>query len=485
MIDQARQTATLFNDRYGIHRLYYHDSKEAFYFAAEAKAILRVCPELRSPSARGLGELVSHGCVLENRTLFNGLYVLPGASAWVFRCGVLTVRRTYFEPREWEERPPLEPEAYYQALREIFARNLPRYFSGRQPIALSLTGGVDTRMILAWQRPPARMLPSYTFGGIYRDCHDVVLARQLASVCGQRHEVIRAGKDFLANFPRYAERTVYLTDGCADVSRSAVLYVNEKARAIAPVRMTGNYAGEILRGLRVFKPQQPSPGLFRADFLPELERARRTFTDLLQCHPLSFIAFRQIPWHHYGLLALEESQLSLRSPFLDNELVSIAFRAANGNCRNKDLCIRLIADGNAALLGIRTDRGHHPGRSGVVAAAASRRLLEFTFRAEYAYDYGMPPWLARVDHLFSLLHLERLFLGRHKYSHFRVWYRDDLADYIREMLLDSRTLSRPYIERKGLQTIVQRHLKGYQNFTTEIHKVLTLELVHRLFLDNT
>jgi len=67
--------------------------------------------------------------------------------------------------------------------------------------------------------------------------------------------------------------------------------------------------------------------------------------------------------------------------------------------------------------------------------------------------------------------------------HFRVWYRDALADYVREMLLDSRTLSRPYIERKKLEEVVQGHLRGDRNYTNEIHKALTLELIHRLFID--
>jgi asparagine synthase (glutamine-hydrolysing) len=58
------------------------------------------------------------------------------------------------------------------------------------------------------------------------------------------------GKEFLERFSDYAERTVYYTDGCADVSRSADLYVNEKAREIAPVRITGNYGGEVLRRVR-------------------------------------------------------------------------------------------------------------------------------------------------------------------------------------------------------------------------------------------
>ena len=82
--DRNSGKATLFNDRYGIHRLYYHESTDAFYFAAEAKAILALRTELRQADSQGLGELVSCGCVLENRTLFKDVHVLPPSSAWVF-----------------------------------------------------------------------------------------------------------------------------------------------------------------------------------------------------------------------------------------------------------------------------------------------------------------------------------------------------------------------------------------------------------------
>ena len=58
----------------------------------------------------------------------------------------------------------------------------------------------------------------------------------------------------------------------------------------------------------------------------------------------------------------------------------------------------------------------------------SRSLFEFQFKAEYAY----------VDRTFSRLHLE---------------------------------------------AIVHHHVAGSRNYTIEIHKVLTLELLHRLFID--
>jgi asparagine synthase (glutamine-hydrolysing) len=294
--------------------------------------------------------------------------------------------------------------------------------------------------------------------------------------------VIRAGTEFLSRFPYYAERTVYLTDASVEVGCSPVLYVNEKARGIAPVRMTGNYGDQILRRLRAFKPMGRMPGLFSSEFLPHIHAARETYGSLLRTHPLSFAAFMQAPWYYYGLLALEHTQVALRSPYMDNDLVRTAFRAPQSACENNVARLRLICDGNPALGRIRTDLGYG-GNPWSLTGALLSKFQEFTMKAEYAYDHGMPQWVARLDHLFALFRFERLFLGRHKYYHFRVWYRDALSEYVREILLDPRALSRPYLDRRGVETMVRTHLKGERNYTYEIHKLLTLEHAHRLFLD--
>ena len=482
LIDRARGETTLFNDRFGMHRVYYHESKEAFYFAAEAKAILAVRPELRRIDLQSLGEFIACGCVLENRSLFNAVHVLPPASAWLFQQGSVEKKSQYFLAREWEDQASLEPEPYYQELRRVFSKNLSRYFNGPEKVGMSLTGGLDTRMILAWNKFPPGSLPCYTYGGMFRECRDILVARQVARACRQPHSVIPVGEEFLSGFPRYAERTVYLTDGTAAVNRSADLYLNERAREIAPVRMTGNYGGEVLRRIRAFKPGKPLPGLFGPDLLPYVSQAGATYARLLRNHPLSFAVFEQAPWHHYGLLALEETQLAIRTPYLDNDFVQTVFRAPKSAFVGNDVCLRLIADGDVGLAKIATDLGLG-GNHGRLFTAASGRFSRFTFKAEYAYDSGMPQWLARIDHLFSPFHLERLFLGRHKFSHFRVWYRDALSSYVREMLLDKRSLSRPYLQRRTLEAIVRGHLRGDRNYTSEIHLALTLELLHRLFLD--
>jgi asparagine synthase (glutamine-hydrolysing) len=480
--DRNRGTAMLFNDRYGMHRIYYHQSPEAFYFAAEAKAILAVRPELRRLDSRSLGEFVSCGAVLEDRTLFEGIHVLPPASAWVFRNGSLAQKSTYFHPKEWEDQEPLDPESYYQDLQSAFTRSLPRYFAGQEPIGMSLTGGLDTRMILACREPAPGSLPCYTFGSMFRENQDVRVARRVAESCGQEFQVLTAGQEFLSQFPHYAERAVYLADGCIDVSRAPDLYLSEKAREIAPIRMTGLYGGEILRGVRAIKPVEPSAGLFSQELLSCVHQAAKTCDQVSQGHPVTVAAFRQIPWCLYGPLSLEETQYSVRTPYLDNDFVRTVFRSPASALASNQCSVRLVADGNRALFEIPTDRGL-AGNRGRVLGAACRGLLEFQFKAEYAYDMGMPQWLARLDHAFSPLHLERLFLGRHKPFHFRVWYRDALAGYIQEILLDERALSRPHIDRKGLEAAVRTHVKGDRNYTIELHKLLALELIHRLFIE--
>lgn len=481
LIDQTKGTATLFNDRSGMHHICYHEGKDAFYFGPEAKAILAVRPELRTPDPRAIGELVACSCVLENRTIFKSIFILPAASVWIFCSGAIESKNTYFYPAEWEKQTALDPDAYYQELYDVLTRNLPLYFDSREKVGMTLTGGLDTRVIMACHSSAPGTLPTYTFGGPYRDCYDVTIGRHVAEVAQQPHQVITVGDEFLRNFSRYAERSVYITEGTVDVYRASDLFVSEKARQIAPVKIVGTYGSEIVRQAVMFKPMAPPAGVFRPELLSYVQQAGTTYAELRREHPVTFAAFRQSPWYHHGILALEQSQLSVRSPFLDNDFVRTVFRSPKSYDPNgDDIRLRLIA-GNPALASFRTDRGVG-GKPGLAAKLANN-FLEFTFKAEYAYDYGMPQSLARLDHAFSALHFERLFLGRHKLLHFRVWYRDQLANYVREMVLDSRTLSRPYIEKSNVETMVKGHLQGNRNYTTAIHKLLTLELVHRLFLD--
>ena len=76
-----------------------------------------------------------------------------------------------------------------------------------------------------------------------------------------------------------------------------------------------------------------------------------------------------------------------------------------------------------------------------------------------------------------------MFLGRHKYYHFRLWYRDHLNDYVKAVLLDSETLRRPYVRREAVEKMVLDHVSGRGNYTLGIHRLLTAELIQRKLIE--
>jgi asparagine synthase (glutamine-hydrolysing) len=482
LVDLRRGEVILFNDRYGLNRIYVHEQRGSLFFGSEAKSLLAVLPELRALDPRGLAEWFSCGCALENRTLFRGISLLPPGSAWTFSADGRLKRQNYFQASTWETQPPLTPAEFSDRLSEVFPRVLHRYTNGNRPVAMSLTGGLDGRMIMAWARPKPGELPCYTFNGTYRDCADVRIARKVAAACGQPHAAISVGAEFLSQFPRLAEQAVYITDGAMDVTGAAELYVNRLARQMAPVRLTGNYGSEILRRHVAFRPRTLPSEMFAPDFLPPLAAAARAYTEAAAGNPLSFIAFKQVPWHHYARLAIEQSQITVRSPFLDNELVALAYQTPPGLTASLEPSLKLIVQGDARMGRIPTDRGitYPAGRS---ANRLQHSLQEFLAKAEYAYDYGMPNWLARIDNVLAPFRLEKLFLGRQKFCHFRTWYRRPLASYVKQILLDPRASSRGYVNGPAVERLVADHIAGRSNHTIEIHKLLSLELLHRTLLD--
>ena len=482
LVDLRRKVAVLFNDRYGLGRVYYHEGPERFYFSSEAKSLLEVLPSLRRLDLRGVAETFACGSVLQDRTLFAGISLLPGGSRWSFASNGHISKERYFSPETWERQPTMGNVDFYDHLKETFARILPKYLGGANSVAMSLTGGLDGRMIMAWANPSPGALPCYTFGGAYRECADVKIARRIAMLCGQSHRTIAVGADFLTKFPSLAEKAVFVSDGAMDVTGAVELYANRIARQIAPVRLTGNYGSEILRGNVAFRPGKLTEALLEPEFAQLVRTAGATYQAERNGHPLSFIAFKQVPWHHYSRLAVEQSQLTLRSPYLDNDLVALMYRAPSELLSSKEPSLRLIHEGNPLLAKLPTDRGLVYSETPIIGKI--RKLsAEFTVKAEYAYDYGMPQRLAGLDHLLAPLHLERMFLGRHKFYHFRVWYRDQLSQYLKEILLDSRARHRDYLQGQVLERMVNAHTKGWQNWTQEIHRVLTLELLQRQLIE--
>jgi asparagine synthase (glutamine-hydrolysing) len=478
VVDADQQRALLFNDRYGIERLYYHQSNDEMYFASEAKALLSVLPHVRALDPQAVTQLLAFGCTLDWQTLFQGIELLQGGTLWSV-LGGNSNKQTYFTPSSWESQGRLDADGFDRAFQETFKRILPRYVGGGHDVGISLTGGLDTRMIAACLPDSTRKPVTYTFSGQHDRTLDERLASKVATTCKLDHRVLRIGSEFLTDYAAHVDRTVLASDGVFGATGAHEVYLNRQARALAPIRLTGNFGSEVLRSMSTFKPLRLRPEMFE----PSVANEIHALSSRLQAHrdhPVTFAAFREIPWSLFGSLAAGRSQLTFRTPYLDNDLVALAFRAPERARLSPSSALRLVNANNAELGKLPTDRGvllndREPARS-------LRRLFsEVTFKLDYLHKEGLPDWLAPFDPLLGSLSATGV-LGLHKYLPYRRWFRGELASHVRNVLTDPRTARLPYWTAASIGAVADDHIAGRRNYVREINAVLTLEAIDRVLV---
>lgn len=477
LFDLRGETVRIFNDRYGMNRIYFHQGEDEFIFASEAKALLKIRAPLREIEPQSVADYLRYGCVVRDKTFFKGISILPAGSCWTVRNSAVSDKHAYFEPSEWESQAPLPPDDFFERFSATVTSVIPRYATGSEPVALALTGGLDTRMIAAALQATGRSLPCCTFGGMWGELVDIRKARQIADLFGQQHDTIKLNGTFLAKFPELAPRAVYLSDGTQEAFGAHDLYLNQIARKIAPIRLTGKFGSEVVRGRRLIRWHKR----YNNDFVqPSLERCLNQAEPMNgQKHSpsLSDVVFREIPWHEFGRVAIEQSQLVLRTPYLDNDLVKLMFQAPEGIRAGGQLQPRYVRQKSPALSSMLTNFGD---------LGADFRLLNriryvffrALFKMEYIYLFAAPHWFTWLDRKLERLRPERLFSGREKFEGYRIWIKTNLSNFIRETLSDPNAYYPRLFDKSLVEQMVTRHIAGTHNYLNEINKVLTIELIH-------
>ncbi len=477
LLDRARGRALLFNDRYGGERIYVAEEAGALYFASEAKALLAVLPALRAFDDVGVAQYLAFGTTLGERTLFKGIARLPGGSLWRAAAGCATQKSRYFSPAAWEASPPLPADEWESCFAQAFGRVLPAYAQSDSPVGLSLTGGLDTRMILACLPKSARPLLTYTYTGGDPRLLDLRIARRVAAARGLPHHALQLGPEFLHDFGRHVDRTVYVTDGAAGALAAHEIPLSTMAGTLAPIRLTGNFGSEVLRSMSTFKRQHLDPQLLDGD-LSATVQAQVDEQRATRAHPVTRAAFEEIPWHLFGTWAAARSVLTVRTPFLDNEVVAVAYRAPEALRQSSAAALRLIQAADSALAAIPTDRGLRAGAPGA-AQWGARLFCGLTFKLDYWHKEGLPDRLSWLD---PLLDARLAPLGLHKFLPYRLWFRRELAPYLGEVVDDASTRGMPWWNAETLRHLVPDHVAGRRNGLREIAAVLTLASVQRTLL---
>jgi asparagine synthase (glutamine-hydrolysing) len=63
------------------------------------------------------------------------------------------------------------------------------------------------------------------------------------------------------------------------------------------------------------------------------------------------------------------------------------------------------------------------------------------------------------------------------------WMRNELKQMVLDTLLDSTTLQRGYLNRAGVQRLLQEHFDGRRDHSPRIWRLMMFELWHRNFLE--
>ena len=479
LLDEKQRKVFLFNDRYGIQRVYVHEQGDAFYFASEAKALLRILPEQRQFDPEGVTDFLTFGCTLDWKTLFRGIEILPGGSAWRFEEGIFQ-KEKYFTPDTWENLPQLAPNEFESRFQETFKRILPRYFETPSKIGVALTGGLDTRMIMACRPQNNGHTTSYTFSGANGQTLDDKIAARVAAASHVQHNVLRLDRDFFSNFAAQVDKTVYVTDGCGGLLNAHEIYFNHRARQLAPIRLTGNYGSEILRSTCTFKQVPLAPDLFNPDLRPKINSRARTLA-AQKAQPMTFAAFKEIPWNLFGNLEAGRSQLRFRTPYLDNELVALAFQAPEQIRKSSLPSFRLIRANDPTLSEIPTDRGF-AGTNAGLKFFCRRIFAEATFKLDYYNNEGLPNVLAPFDPLFKSVASRLGILGLHKFLRYRSWFRKELSNYVRDAFSNLRGHMSDFWSANLVNRLADEHIAGRKNYSLEINAVLSLDAIERLLL---
>jgi asparagine synthase (glutamine-hydrolysing) len=471
LVDKNKQSIIIANDRFGIHGFYVYQSSngETSIFAPELKCF-KIHPEVHLKlDNEAIIEYFKYNCPLNNLTFYSQVKRVPIASQYIHANNAWSISE-YWSPEEVQRREHLSQISFIESATARFESIIVEYInSGRT--ALSLTGGLDTRAILSVLNKKGIHLPSYTFGGMYRDSLDVKLARKLSDLRGDRHDTIMLGDDFLQNFDKWANKAICVSDGLSRILRCQDYYLNLQARKYGTIRLTGKHGSQIVRGVSLLYEHPLAPDLFSEEFRSEYAACPNP----VRTHNTASAIRWELPQLESCAQSQEMAALTVRTPYMDIGIVNLMLMAPT----IEDPCIlqkTIIERNTPEWSWIPTNRGvviRKRFYSGIAETIWAK--LNFLDQV-YNREEKLPAFALNLSRVGDKVGVSRLFNGRDIWRHYRLWFADELKYYIWGVLMDPSTLHRAYWNGRFIEYMLKAHCSRRRAYTLEIDRVLAFEL---------
>jgi asparagine synthase (glutamine-hydrolysing) len=484
VFDRKTRALTLVRDRAGIKPVYYSFSKDHLIFGSEIKAILASGLIESRINPQALVEYFTFQNIFSSETLFNRVLILePGTFLTVNADGRISKPQSYVHSVYDSSIQNLEEASVCERLAGYFEKAVQRQLAADVEVGSYLSGGMDSGSIVAIASQSIPRLLTFTVGfdltnvsGLEQGFDERQPAERLSHLFQTEHYdvVLHSG-----DMPAAMDRLAWHMDDPRVGMCHPNWYASKLASRFVKVCLSGAGGDELFGGYpwryenmlkaasveesdqicfkywhRLLAPEEISD-LFHPDFRVQKAKAWNSFQNVMSGAPgwkedwsyqenlLQRVLYFEYKTFLHGLLVTEDRMsmahgVEARVPFLDNDLMEFAWQ------------IRPSLKFNSSMGMPKETCGKR-----VLRKAMSRYLpSEFTEQPKKGFS---PPDGS--------------------------WYRGPSMEYIKTILLDAKTTTRPWFDSNFIEQKLREHFEGLRNHRLLIWSLLSVELLQRHFLD--
>jgi asparagine synthetase B (glutamine-hydrolysing) len=279
---QSEKRLRLVTDRLGSRPLYHGTSRGRHVVSSELKAVVAGLGDTIPISPLGLLEFFAFGHNLAERTVLEGVEVLPpGSVIFIDERGMRA--EPYFRYRYAADGSLKSAAETGERIAACVRDAVPRHLQGPGRKAFFLSGGLDSRIIAGAMGRDRHPLHAFTFG--YPESRDVRFAAQLADLLGFPHHVLTYPEVYLSEvIEQVVERTECVTPFYHTTSTLFHDRIAEEADEIVV-----GFCGDVFSGGHLRPPMfkvGPGPELTGMIFDRAACADRRLLAGILQPHAL-------------------------------------------------------------------------------------------------------------------------------------------------------------------------------------------------------
>jgi asparagine synthase (glutamine-hydrolysing) len=501
--DSRNRILFLSRDRVGIKPLYYYQGRNFLSFASEIKAVLADPAIHREIEPSAIDTFLSFYYTPGRQTLFRNLFKLePGHSLRVQGNDVKTWR--YWDLTYKPSGNHAHTNGLEHQLMELLDQTVQQHMISDVPIGFLLSGGVDsTAMLSLAAEKTDKPISSYTVGF---QGHGIVderpFARLAAKKYGSKHyEISISADEFAAFLPDYVW---YMEEPVCEPPAIALYYVSKLARQNVKVLISGEGGDEAFAGYTTYRnlfwlerlkkmanPLTPAAGK-TMNAVAHLTGSRLfakyapLFESNLERYYLSRTSTPFLPFNRdfARFYSPDFAQVINKQRSLDAVRKYLSNRS-DWDCVDKMLYVDTKTWLPDDLL-LKADKMTMANSLELRVPFLDHKVLEFAAQLPRSQKVRgrTTKYLAKKA---LTKRVPKEILGRKKAGFpvpYETWMRDQLRDWVSDILLDPKTVSRGYFQPSAVENLIRLNLAS-NIYPKEIFSLVVLELWHRAFLDQS